>query len=58
VLALETKAVYMKEAGAKGEDPSTLELWIYFINRVRDCLHMVLAFSRAPREGGMEREEA
>lgn len=45
VFALETKNVYMKEAGTKGEDPSTLELWIYFINRVRDCLHMVLAFS-------------
>ena len=45
VFALETKNVYMKEAGSKGEDPSTLELWIYFINRVRDCLHMVLAFS-------------
>ena len=45
VFALETKTVYMKEAGTKGEDPSTLELWIYFINRVRYCLHMVLAFS-------------
>jgi dynein heavy chain, axonemal len=45
VLALETKNVYMKEAGSKGEDPSTLELWIYFINRVRDCLHLILAFS-------------
>lgn len=45
VFALETKNVYMKESGTKGEDPSTLELWIYFINRVRDCLHMVLAFS-------------
>ncbi len=45
VIALETKNIYMKEAGTKGEDPSPLELWIYFINRVRDCLHMVLAFS-------------
>lgn len=45
VFALETKNVYMKEVGTKGEDPSTLELWIYFINRVRDCLHMILAFS-------------
>ena len=44
VYALETKNVYMKEAGTKGEDPSTLELWIFFINRVRDCLHMILAF--------------
>lgn len=45
VIALETKNVYMREVGMKGEDPTTLELWIYFINRVRDCLHMVLAFS-------------
>jgi len=45
VFALETKNVYMKEVGGKGEDPTTLELWIYFINRVRDCLHLVLAFS-------------
>jgi dynein heavy chain len=45
VYALESKNIYMKEVGSKGEDPSTLELWIYFINRVRDCLHMILAFS-------------
>ena len=45
VFALETKNVYMKEAGTKGEDPTTTELWVYFINRVRDCLHVVLAFS-------------
>jgi dynein heavy chain len=35
----------MKEAGVKGEDPSMLEMWIYFINRVKDCLHTVLCFS-------------
>ena len=45
IFALESKNIYMKEAGSKGEDPSVLDLWIYFINRVRDCLHMVLAFS-------------
>jgi dynein heavy chain len=45
IFALESKNVYMKEAGTKGEDPNTLELWNFFINRVRDCLHMILAFS-------------
>lgn len=45
LFALESKNVYMKEVGQKGDDPSTLELWTFFINRVRDCLHMVLAFS-------------
>jgi hypothetical protein len=55
VFALETKTVYMKEAGTKGEDPSTLELWIYFINRVRDCLHMVLAFSQSAPNSEKER---
>lgn len=45
VMALETKGVYMKEVGVKGEDPSMGELWNYCINRVRDCLHVVLSFS-------------
>jgi dynein heavy chain len=45
VFALESKTIWMKEVGQKGDDPNTLDLWIYFINRVRDCLHMVLAFS-------------
>jgi len=35
----------MKEAGSKGEDPSTAFLWNYFINRVKDNLHTVLCFS-------------
>ena len=35
----------MKEVGIKGEDPSALTLWNYFIGRVKDHLHMVLAFS-------------
>lgn len=35
----------MKEVGQKGEDPSSLTLWNYFISRVKDHLHMALAFS-------------
>jgi dynein heavy chain len=45
VMALETKTIYMKEVGVKGEDPGMLEMWNYCINRVRDCLHVVLSFS-------------
>jgi dynein heavy chain len=45
LIPLQQKTVYMKEAGQKGEDPSMLEMWIYFINRVKDCLHTVLCFS-------------
>jgi dynein heavy chain len=45
VISLECKPVWQKEAGAKGLEPSLLVLWIFFINRVKDCLHMVLAFS-------------
>ena len=45
VFALESKTIYMKEQGKKGEDPQTRELWLYAINRVRDCLHIVLSFS-------------
>jgi dynein heavy chain len=44
VFCLESKNVYTKEMG-KGYEPNLLELWIYFINRVKDCLHMILAFS-------------
>jgi len=44
VICLECKNVYMKEMG-KGQEPNLLELWIFFINRVKDCLHMILAFS-------------
>jgi dynein heavy chain len=45
VIPLLQKNVYMKEAGSKGEDPSTLTLWTYFINRVKDNMHTVLCFS-------------
>jgi len=45
LIPLQQKTVYMKEAGTKGEDPSTLLLWQYFINRVKDNLHTVLCFS-------------
>lgn len=45
LLAVQTKQVYIKEMAAKGEDPPSSVLWNYFINRVKDRLHMVLAFS-------------
>ena len=46
VISLECKTVYQKDmGGGKGHEPSLLELWIFFINRVKDCLHTVLAFS-------------
>lgn len=45
VISLECKNVWIKEAGAKGQEPGLLQLWIFFINRVKDCLHTVLAFS-------------
>ena len=45
LIPLQQKTVYMKEAGVKGEDPTMGEMWIYFINRVKDCLHTVLCFS-------------
>jgi hypothetical protein len=45
LLPLQQKTVYMKEAGQKGEDSSMLEMWIYFINRVKDNLQTMLCFS-------------
>ena len=42
---LETAAVYKKESGSKNDDPTPAFLFQYFINRVRDCLHMILSFS-------------
>jgi len=45
VVSLECKNVYIKDTGIKGADPTISELWVFFINRVKDCLHMVLAFS-------------
>jgi dynein heavy chain len=46
VFCLECKNIYMKEiGGTKGVEPSLLELWTFFINRVKDQLHMILAFS-------------
>ena len=45
IVALECKNVFMKEVGVKGQDPSPRELFVYFINRVKDCLHTILAFS-------------
>jgi dynein heavy chain len=45
VYSLEIKPIYMKDLGLKGEDPPMIELWNYCINRVRDCLHIILSFS-------------
>lgn len=40
----QVKVVYQKEEKKK-DDPPNSWLWQYFLNRVRDNLHMVLAFS-------------
>jgi len=45
LIPVQCKNIYMKEAGKKGEDPPPSELWKFFLNRVKDNLHMVLAFS-------------
>ena len=45
VIPIQCKNVYMKEVGQKGEDPPPSVLWQYFLSRVKDNLHMVLAFS-------------
>lgn len=46
LIPINQKPVYLKEVGApKGEDPSPVLLWNYFINRVKDNLHTVLCFS-------------
>jgi len=45
LIPVQCKTIYMKEVGQKGEDPPPSVLWQYFINRVKDNLHMVLAFS-------------
>ena len=45
LFSLESKNVYTKELAAKGYEPTILELWNFFISRVKDCLHMILAFS-------------
>jgi len=45
IVALECKNIFMKEVGVKGQDPGPRELFTYFINRVKDCLHTILAFS-------------
>jgi len=42
--ALESKGVYAKEV-SKSDDPNPGQLWTFVINRVRDCLHVVLSFS-------------
>ena len=45
LIPVQCKTIYMKEVGQKGEDPPPAVLWNYFLNRVKDNLHMVLAFS-------------
>jgi|TARA_B110000285_G_scaffold235301_1_gene316175 dynein heavy chain len=45
IVALECKNVFMREVGVKGQDPGPRELFTFFINRVKDCLHTILAFS-------------
>jgi dynein heavy chain len=45
LIPVQCKTIYMKEVGKKGEDPPPSVLWSYFLNRVKDNLHMVLAFS-------------
>ena len=45
LIPVQCKTIYMKEVGQKGEDPPPSVLWQYFLNRVKDNLHMVLAFS-------------
>ena len=43
LIPVQCKPIYMKEVGQKGEDPPPALLWQYFLNRVKDNLHMVLA---------------
>lgn len=45
LIPVQCKNIYMKEVGVKGEDPAPATLWKFFLNRVKDNLHMVLAFS-------------
>jgi len=47
IFALESKTIYIREiaGGNKAVDPTSLVLWNFFINRVKDQLHMILAFS-------------
>lgn len=43
--ALQCKALWQKDVGSKSIEPSNAELWTYFLSRVKDNLHMILAFS-------------
>jgi len=36
---------YVKEKNAGNVDPPAAELWLYFVDRLRDNLHVVLCFS-------------
>jgi dynein heavy chain len=45
IVAIECKNIWIKEEGSKGQEPPLSQLWSYFLRRVKDCLHMILAFS-------------
>jgi dynein heavy chain len=45
LFAIESKNVWIKEEGSKGQEPPLSFLWNFFLRRVKDCLHMILAFS-------------
>jgi dynein heavy chain len=45
IVAIECKNIWIKEEGSKGQEPPLSALWSYFLRRVKDCLHMILAFS-------------
>jgi dynein heavy chain, axonemal len=45
VIPVTIKPLYIKEAGVKGEEPPSSTLWNFYISRVKDNLHTVLAFS-------------
>ena len=48
LIPVQCKPIYMKEVGQKGEDPPPALLWQYFLNRVKDNLHMVPSMALAP----------
>jgi dynein heavy chain len=45
IVAIECKNIWVKEEGVKGQEPPLSLLWNFFLRRVKDCLHMILAFS-------------
>lgn len=45
LFSAQVKTVWQKEQNKKGEEPSNAQMWQYFLARVKDNLHTVLAFS-------------